>query len=124
MAVRGGGKRASAITSPKGQTRDDESAPLHSPKLTQRRAHPAVVYSTPAGERQRPRVRRCHEEKTRGGVSLLLTLISNYETAFQILDTSWSEEGPGAVRHVFVIVPIATWASCNASSEASISLDR
>jgi hypothetical protein len=89
----GGGKRASAITSPKGQTRDDESAPLHSPKLTQGRAHPAVVYSTPAGERQRPRVRRCHEEKTRGGASLLLTFVSNYETAFQILDTARLRRG-------------------------------
>jgi hypothetical protein len=49
------------------QARDDKEAPLHSPKLTQRRAHPAVVYSTPAGERERPRVRRSHEEKTRGG---------------------------------------------------------
>jgi len=36
--------------------------------LTQRRAHPTVVNSTPAGERQRPRVRRCHEEKTRAGL--------------------------------------------------------
>ena len=44
------------------------SAPLHSPKLTQRRAHPAVVYSTPAGERKRPRVRRGHVEKTRGRI--------------------------------------------------------
>ena len=42
--------------------------PLHSPKLTQRRAHPAVVYSTPAGERERPRVRRGHVEKTRGRI--------------------------------------------------------
>jgi hypothetical protein len=107
MAVRGGGgKRASAITSPKGQTRDDESAPLHSPKLTQGRAHPAVVYSTPAGERQRPRVRRCHEEKTRGGVSLLLTFISNYETAFQILDTWCLRRGLGAVRHVSLSCPL------------------
>ena len=56
------------------ETRDDESAPLHSPKLTQRRAHPAVVYSTPAGERQRPRVRRGHEQKSRGGVRSVPTL--------------------------------------------------
>jgi hypothetical protein len=80
------------MTSPTGQTRDDESAPLHSPKLTQRRAHPAVVYSTPAGERQRPRVRRGHVEKTRGGVGPLPTSVSNYETSSQILDTS-SREG-------------------------------
>ena len=92
----------------KGQTRDDESAPLHSPKLTQGRAHPAVVYSTPAGERQRPRVRRGHEEKTRGGVSLLLTFVSNYETAFQILDTIAVRGHPAAVHRVFVIVTLAT----------------
>jgi len=52
----------------KGQARDDVNTPLHSPKLTQRRAHPAVINSAPAGERERPRVRRSHEEKTRAGV--------------------------------------------------------
>src|SRR6187551_1831326 len=50
----------------RGQARDDENAPLHSPKLTQRRAHPAVVNSAPAGERKLTRVRRGHVEKTRG----------------------------------------------------------
>src|SRR5512133_1434118 len=60
----GGGRRrrrARAVTA-----RGDENAPLHSPQLTQRRTHPAVIHSTPAGEQQRPRVRRSHEEKTRG----------------------------------------------------------
>jgi len=59
---------ALATRARKGQARDDVNAPLHSPKLTQRRAHPAVVNSAPAGERKRPRVRRSHEQKTRGGV--------------------------------------------------------
>ena len=66
MTVRGGGKEGGGDCEPYGSARDDENAPLHSPKLTQRRTHPAVIYSTPAGERERPRVRRCHEEKTRG----------------------------------------------------------
>jgi hypothetical protein len=57
----GGRRRARAVTA-----RGDENAPLHSPQLTQRRTHPAVIHSTPAGEQQRPRVRRSHEEKTRG----------------------------------------------------------
>ena len=61
-------------------------APLHSLKLTQRRTHPAVVYSTPAGERQRPRVRRGHEEKTRGAGELIPTRRPINETVFQILD--------------------------------------
>jgi hypothetical protein len=56
------------------QARDDENAPLHSQQLTQRRTHPAVIYSTPAGERQRPRVRRSHEEKTRAGVESCPTI--------------------------------------------------
>jgi hypothetical protein len=68
-----------------GQTRDDESAPLHSPKLTQRRAHPAVVHSTPAGERQRPRVRRGHEQKTRGGGTSIPTSVSDYEMTVHML---------------------------------------
>jgi hypothetical protein len=55
------------------KARDDESAPLHSPELTQRRTHPAVIYSTPAGEQQRPRIRRSHEEKIRGGVQCIPT---------------------------------------------------
>jgi hypothetical protein len=91
-----------------GQTRDDEGAPLHSLKLTQGRAHPAVVYSTPAGERQRPRVRRGHEEKTRGEASLLPTVVSNYKTAFQILDTSRLGTSLAAVRHLFVTATLAT----------------
>ena len=68
MAVRGVVDEAVAVRSPQVKARDDVNASLHSPKLTQRRAHPAVVNSTPAGERQRPRIRRGHEEKIRGGV--------------------------------------------------------
>jgi hypothetical protein len=64
------GRRSGAVV----RARDDEDAPLHSPKLTQRRAHPAVVHSTPAGEPKRPRVRRSHEEKTRGGVGRFPTV--------------------------------------------------
>ena len=53
--------------------RDEKNASLHSPKLTQRRAHPAVVYSTPAGERRRPHIRRGHEEKIRGAPTRIPT---------------------------------------------------
>ena len=81
--------------------------PLHSPKLTQRRAHPAVVYSTPAGERERPRVRRGHVEKTRGGFSPGPSSVSKYETVFQILDI-WRG---GALRQVLSVVSLATQAS-------------
>jgi hypothetical protein len=66
MTARRGGKEGGGDCEPYGSARDDENAPLHSPKLTQRRTHPAVIYSTPAGERKRPRVRPCHEQKTRG----------------------------------------------------------
>ena len=55
------------------RARGDENAPLHSPQLTQRRTHPAVIHSTPAGEQQRPRIRRCHEEKTRGQADCIPT---------------------------------------------------
>ena len=55
------------------RARGDENAPLHSPQLTQRRTHPAVIHSTPAGEQQRPRFRRCHEEKTRGQADCIPT---------------------------------------------------
>jgi hypothetical protein len=50
-----------------------------------------VVYSTPAGERRRPRVRRSHEEKTRGGVLTIPRFVSITETGFQIVDsaTGW-----------------------------------
>jgi hypothetical protein len=82
--------------------------PLHSPKLTQRRAHPAVVNSTPAGERERPRVRRGHVEKTRGGGLPSPTIVSNHETAFQILNRSPSLSGRRSVCHPFVIVTLAT----------------
>jgi hypothetical protein len=71
--------------------------PLHSPKLTQRRAHPAVVYSTPAGERERPRVRRGHVEKTRGGDLPIPTVVSNHETAFQSLNRAPLGKGRGSV---------------------------
>jgi hypothetical protein len=73
MTVRRGGKEGGGDCEPYGSARDDENAPLHSPKLTQRRTHPAVIYSTPAGERKRPRVRRCHEEKTRGQADCIPT---------------------------------------------------
>ena len=66
MTVQGGGKEGGGDCEPYGVGSRRRNAPLHSPKLTQRRTHPAVIYSTPAGERERPRVRRCHEEKTRG----------------------------------------------------------
>jgi hypothetical protein len=55
------------------RARGVENAPLHSPQLTQRRTHPAVIHSTPAGEQQRPRIRRCHEEKTRGQADCIPT---------------------------------------------------
>ena len=82
--------------------------PLHSPKLTQRRAHPAVVYSTPAGERERPRVRRGHVENTRGGDLPIPTVVSNHETAFQSLNRSPLRSGRGSVCHPFVIVTLTT----------------
>ena len=73
---------------PHGSGSRRRSTPLHSPKLTQGRAHPAVVNSTPAGERQRPRVRRGHVEKTRGGGLPPQQPVSNHETSSQILNTS------------------------------------
>ena len=79
------------------------NAPLHSPKLTQRRAHPAVVNSTPAGERQRPRVRRGHEEKTRGGRATQPNkLVSNSDTAYHNLDTGVELGSSRSIRHLFV----------------------
>jgi hypothetical protein len=48
-----------------------------------------MVYSTPAGKRRRPRIRRGHEQKTRGGVRSIPTVVSYYETAFQIMVTAW-----------------------------------
>ena len=74
MTVRGSRKEASGPRAWTDEARDDEKAPLHSPKLTQRRAHPAVVNSTPAGERKRPRVRRSHEENIMGVVLLTPTV--------------------------------------------------
>ena len=46
-----------------------------------------MVYSTPAGERKRPRVRRGHVEKTRGRIWRLPRRVSKYETTSQSLDT-------------------------------------
>ena len=73
MTVRRAEKEGGGDCEPYEVARDDENAPLHSPKLTQRRTHPAVIYSTPAGERKRPRVHRSHEEKTRGEADCIPT---------------------------------------------------
>jgi hypothetical protein len=67
-----------------------------------------MVYSTPAGERERPRVRRSHEQKTRGEAISIQQGVSKYETAFQNVVTNCSTAWPAELRHVFVIVTLTT----------------
>ncbi len=92
---------------PHGSGSRRRSTPLHSPKLTQGRAHPAVVNSTPAGERQRPRVRRGHVEKTRGGGLPPQQSVSNHETSSQILNRS-PDRGSARWSVTFFIVTAVT----------------
>jgi hypothetical protein len=83
-------------------------APLHSLKLTQRRTHPAVIYSTPAGERQRPRVRRSHERRLGVEPRAPQQGVSRCKTRFQILESQRYGSRFVVVRHAFVIVTSAT----------------
>ena len=104
----GGGRRAATTRAQCGQARDGKNAPLHSPQLTQRRTHPAVVYSTPARERQRPRVRRSHEEKTRGGIECSPTTCLGMRYGVPNIGRVLRHNRLLHHRHAFVILTSAT----------------
>jgi hypothetical protein len=90
------------------RARGVENAPLHSPQLTQRRTHPAVIHSTPAGEQQRPRIRRCHEEKTRGQADCIPTSSLIKRDGVSDIGHSTVRQPVITVRHAFGTVTLAT----------------
>ena len=124
MTVRGSRKEASGPRAWTDEARDDENAPLHSPKLTQRRALPAVVNSTPAGERKRPRVRRSHEENIRGVVLLIPTVCLKYRYCVSHFGCNGSSSvvkvASSLIRYAdFGQLSSSRWVSCGVRGQIS-----